>query len=258
MTTIVSNRQRSAVSPELHLKHNVQVWMPAGYVLHHRVWESILWRMYHLHDLQSRLWSFQTWYITLIAIYFCKCFYMCVKLKYVYIHILKHRGKTLVAILFVLFSGTADSDVKCEQCADGTFSDRVSNTDSCRPHTKWLKDTCIYIQILWKLRYLTCLFPAVSVPPAAMEVLLKVATLLQMLCAKLESARPTYCLKTQQKSLLLRLSSQPWIKGWSLSQNLRLRLDPYWLFQRLYSTSQQKAHLQGQCLAVNWVWKLVC
>lgn len=50
--------------------------------------------------------------------------------------ILKHRDKTLVAILFVLFSGTADSDVKCEQCPDGTFSDAVSNTDRCRPHTK--------------------------------------------------------------------------------------------------------------------------
>lgn len=50
--------------------------------------------------------------------------------------ILKNRDKTLVAILFVLFSGTAKSDVTCEQCPDGTFSDTVSNTDRCRPHTK--------------------------------------------------------------------------------------------------------------------------
>ncbi|XP_041809846.1 tumor necrosis factor receptor superfamily member 1B isoform X1 [Chelmon rostratus] len=31
--------------------------------------------------------------------------------------------------------GTADSDVKCERCPDGTFSDSVSSMDRCRPHT---------------------------------------------------------------------------------------------------------------------------
>ncbi|XP_071349636.1 tumor necrosis factor receptor superfamily member 1B [Trachinotus anak] len=31
--------------------------------------------------------------------------------------------------------GTAKSDVKCEQCPDGTFSDKNSNTDRCQPHT---------------------------------------------------------------------------------------------------------------------------
>uniref|UniRef100_A0A3Q1BCY1 TNFR-Cys domain-containing protein n=2 Tax=Amphiprion ocellaris TaxID=80972 RepID=A0A3Q1BCY1_AMPOC len=31
--------------------------------------------------------------------------------------------------------GTATSDVKCERCLSGTFSDSVSYTDGCRPHT---------------------------------------------------------------------------------------------------------------------------
>lgn len=56
-----------------------------------------------------------------------------------------------------LFSGLADSDVKCEQCPDGTFSNTVSYTDPCRPHTKWLKDSRIYIQLFWELRSLTSL-----------------------------------------------------------------------------------------------------
>lgn len=61
-----------------------------------------------------------------------------------------------------LFSGTADSDVKCEQCPDGTFSDTVSYTDPCRPHTKWLKDSRIYIQLFWELRSLTSLSLSLS------------------------------------------------------------------------------------------------
>ncbi|XP_029989966.1 tumor necrosis factor receptor superfamily member 1B [Sphaeramia orbicularis] len=31
--------------------------------------------------------------------------------------------------------GTADSNVKCERCPDGTFSDTVSFKDACKPHT---------------------------------------------------------------------------------------------------------------------------
>ncbi|CAK6952596.1 tumor necrosis factor receptor superfamily member 1B [Scomber scombrus] len=32
-------------------------------------------------------------------------------------------------------SGTASSDVRCTKCTDGTFSDTISYTDHCRPHT---------------------------------------------------------------------------------------------------------------------------
>ncbi|XP_039972463.1 tumor necrosis factor receptor superfamily member 1B isoform X2 [Xiphias gladius] len=35
----------------------------------------------------------------------------------------------------VSLPGTANSDVKCEQCPDGMFSDIQSYTDPCRPHT---------------------------------------------------------------------------------------------------------------------------
>ncbi|XP_068598883.1 tumor necrosis factor receptor superfamily member 1B [Brachionichthys hirsutus] len=35
----------------------------------------------------------------------------------------------------VSVSGTADSNVKCEQCPEGTFSDTASSTDRCRAHT---------------------------------------------------------------------------------------------------------------------------
>ncbi|XP_072101249.1 uncharacterized protein [Mobula birostris] len=35
----------------------------------------------------------------------------------------------------VIEKGTGDSDVKCGPCALGTFSDKVSSTDPCRPHT---------------------------------------------------------------------------------------------------------------------------
>ncbi|XP_059808045.1 tumor necrosis factor receptor superfamily member 1B-like isoform X1 [Hypanus sabinus] len=35
----------------------------------------------------------------------------------------------------VVEKGTKDSDVKCERCAPGTFSDKVSSTEPCRPHT---------------------------------------------------------------------------------------------------------------------------
>ncbi|XP_070815968.1 uncharacterized protein miip isoform X2 [Chaetodon trifascialis] len=35
----------------------------------------------------------------------------------------------------VLVPGTANSDVKCQRCPDGTFSDSVSHMDHCRPHT---------------------------------------------------------------------------------------------------------------------------
>ncbi|XP_035518759.1 tumor necrosis factor receptor superfamily member 1B isoform X2 [Morone saxatilis] len=35
----------------------------------------------------------------------------------------------------VSVQGTADSDVKCELCPNGTFSDTVSYTDRCQPHT---------------------------------------------------------------------------------------------------------------------------
>ncbi|XP_045885226.1 tumor necrosis factor receptor superfamily member 1B isoform X2 [Micropterus dolomieu] len=31
--------------------------------------------------------------------------------------------------------GTANSDVKCKRCPDGTFSDKASDTDPCQPHT---------------------------------------------------------------------------------------------------------------------------
>ncbi|XP_058487929.1 tumor necrosis factor receptor superfamily member 1B isoform X1 [Solea solea] len=36
----------------------------------------------------------------------------------------------------VSVSGTANSNVKCTRCPDGTFSDTNSYTDPCRPHTK--------------------------------------------------------------------------------------------------------------------------
>ncbi|XP_051272080.1 tumor necrosis factor receptor superfamily member 1B isoform X2 [Dicentrarchus labrax] len=35
----------------------------------------------------------------------------------------------------VSVQGTADSDVKCEPCPNGTFSDTISYTDRCHPHT---------------------------------------------------------------------------------------------------------------------------
>ncbi|NXH23518.1 TNR1B factor, partial [Bucco capensis] len=31
--------------------------------------------------------------------------------------------------------GTSASDVICEECPSGTFSDQTSNTDICKPHT---------------------------------------------------------------------------------------------------------------------------
>ncbi|KAL6111943.1 tnfrsf1b [Pungitius sinensis] len=35
----------------------------------------------------------------------------------------------------VFVQGTANTDVKCKQCPSGTFSDTVSSTKACRPHT---------------------------------------------------------------------------------------------------------------------------
>ncbi|XP_051895586.1 tumor necrosis factor receptor superfamily member 16-like [Pristis pectinata] len=36
----------------------------------------------------------------------------------------------------VIEQGTKDTDVKCAPCASGTFSDKVSYTEECRPHTE--------------------------------------------------------------------------------------------------------------------------
>lgn len=38
--------------------------------------------------------------------------------------------------MFWIFSGTASSNVRCKQCPEGTFSDRDSSTDPCRPHQR--------------------------------------------------------------------------------------------------------------------------
>ncbi|XP_068450835.1 tumor necrosis factor receptor superfamily member 1B [Clinocottus analis] len=41
--------------------------------------------------------------------------------------------------------GTGKTDVKCEQCASGTFSDTVSSTDPCLPHTNCHKRVVVRI-----------------------------------------------------------------------------------------------------------------
>lgn len=67
-------------------------------------------------------------------------------------------SEMLVMAVCLGVTGTADSDVKCERCPDGTFSDSVSSMDRCRPHTKWVKDSHICIQLFWELRSLTSLY----------------------------------------------------------------------------------------------------
>ncbi|KAK5934157.1 hypothetical protein CgunFtcFv8_014576 [Champsocephalus gunnari] len=38
-------------------------------------------------------------------------------------------------VFWVFLSGTGDSNVRCERCPNGTFSDTVSSVDHCQPHT---------------------------------------------------------------------------------------------------------------------------
>ncbi|XP_029947766.1 tumor necrosis factor receptor superfamily member 1B isoform X2 [Salarias fasciatus] len=45
------------------------------------------------------------------------------------------RYRTCKAGFGVSKPGSSNSDVRCEQCPDGTFSDTESSTDRCRPHT---------------------------------------------------------------------------------------------------------------------------
>lgn len=39
----------------------------------------------------------------------------------------------------MLFSGTADRDVRCTRCPSGTFSDTLSSTTRCLSHAEWVK-----------------------------------------------------------------------------------------------------------------------
>lgn len=168
----------------------------------------------------------------------------------------------------MLFSGTANSNVKCERCPSGTFSDTTSYTDPCRNHTKWVKDSHICIQLfgaqIFDLSLSLCSSPAVTA-----GLLLDKATLHQTPCVKPRFLYPAHGLKPQQKSLTLRLCSRLQVRGWGQSrrpQTPRLHVDRWTprrlsaichLFQRQHSTSQQKARCQTQCLTANWVTDLV-
>lgn len=57
---------------------------------------------------------------------------------------------------FLFFSGTKNSNVKCKICSSGTFSDTESYTAPCLPHTEWVKESQICIQLLETL--LTMIF----------------------------------------------------------------------------------------------------
>lgn len=55
--------------------------------------------------------------------------------------------------VWVLFSGTADSNVKCRPCRSGMFSATFSDTDSCQPHTKWVQEAQIMYNALTNVAF---------------------------------------------------------------------------------------------------------
>lgn len=144
----------------------------------------------------------------------------------------------------MLFSGTVDSNVVCQRCPNGTFSDTVSYTDRCRPHTEWVKDSNICTHLFWVLRSLTssCFFPAVKGGLLSQKVLLPQTTNVRLW-------KPT---KPLQKPLILRMCLQLQVQWWVQSHTRRLykgRQTPHCLsaplFQRQGSTKRlhQARHL---------------
>lgn len=155
-----------------------------------------------------------------------------------------------------LFSGTNDSNVICKPCPDGTFSDKVSYTDPCRPHTRWPKISRIPVQQFQPLSSLTTL--SLSLLQAVLEGLLGEATALQTPCVDLRLLCPTRSLCPQKKSLPLELDPHTQVQWWP--QGLWMDIGPQtphclsaYLFQRHPSTTQQRAHHQTQYLTANWV-----
>lgn len=63
----------------------------------------------------------------------------------------ENQGKILKNPFFFWSSGTAESDVRCKPCPDGTFSDKDSSTEPCQPHRKWAEVRRLKIK-LWQLK----------------------------------------------------------------------------------------------------------